>query len=395
MVLEKLKLKNFRIYPSFTASPKNGINILTGSNGVGKTSILEAISLGASAESFRFGKSEDFIKSGEGSSSIELKVNNADYSDKIEVEITKKGKSLRLNNKKVTQLRNLLQVLPHIAFSPCDHKIINGDSYVRRNFVNKAISNLDFEYAEHLRRYNKALFQRNRLLKMNRGRVQDLDRISREIEVWDKQLVEYGEKLISYRKNYLEKIVSYFNEQYQNMTGKDAHLELIYQYNRGISEEMNQINKSSQERGNMEEDVVKFPEDRDLSYHLRQGLFEDLLCGSTRVGPHKDEVLFMMGGNRIKTYGSQGEKRTAVLALRLAEVELYKKEKDKIPVLLIDDISSELDLSRRKALVNILKKGDSQVFITATELPSDLLKEVKSSINHYDLDLMKENRYQF
>ena len=395
MILEKVRLKNFRAYPFFTVSLKDGINILTGRNGVGKTSILEAISLGASAESFRFSKSEDYIKSGEDSSFIELKINNKDYLDKIELEITKKGKKIRLNNKRISQSRKLLQVLPHVAFSPNDHKIIDGDSSIRRSFINKAISNLDFNYADNLRKYNKALFQRNRLLKMNKGRIQEMDRISGEIEAWDQQMADHGEKLISYREAYLKKILPYLSKQYRYITKKDSCIELAYYCKIAIPEKNDQIKERFEEEDNVGECMVKPSKDRGLFYYLRQGLFQDLFYGNTKIGPHKDEILFTMDGNKVKSHASQGEKRTVVLALRLAEVELYKEEKNKVPILLIDDISSELDLSRRKALVDVLKKGDSQVFITATELPSGLLKGVKNSINHYNLDLMDETKYQF
>lgn len=367
MLLTAIRIRNFRIYSDLTVSLKKRITVFTGPNGAGKTSVLEAIALLSSIRSFRFGKNEDLIRIGAEQSTLEGRVEEWGFVSKITLNINSHRKQVFLNQKEQRQRRKISGVLPVVVFSPTDAQIVEGGGLERRAFLNHALSNLDFVYADTLRQFQKVLLQRNLLLKRCAKAGSSFSSLERALEVWDPQFVRLGAILMRERRKYLRSLLPVWNDQYQQMSGKKDQLDLVYLFS------------GQPEVGNIE-NIEEF-----LSFGLKESLQKDAIRCTTSIGPHRDEILLTLNGNKIKFYASQGEKRTAVLALRLAEVALFKALQQKDPVLLIDDVSSELDALRRKSLVNLLREGSLQVVMTATELPKDLLKDINDPFEHFEL----------
>ena len=379
MAIKNIALTNFRNYKNLSLKLETGISVFTGTNGIGKTTILEAISVLGSGRSFRLGKNEDFIRHGEAQGNLAGDVELNGLSSKIKIEIHSQGKKVFLDNKYVRRLSAITNLLPSVVFSPGDHRIIEGDSADRKNFLNRAASILDYSYAENLSSYNRVLTQRNQLLKKLTKEGASFSKAEAELSIWDDQLKEHGLKLMEQRRAYIGALQEKIIHEYDLIAGKRDQFMAIY-VPLGNEEEI-----YSEE--NFTDAIHKI-----FSFALKDSLRRDLVVGTTSAGPHKDEILLTLGGNKVKFYGSQGEKRTCALALRLGEVALFKEKHRRAPVLLIDDVSSELDSNRRRSLVELLQKEDAQVFITATELPSTLMKDLGKSFQHWDLVALGEDR---
>jgi DNA replication and repair protein RecF len=372
MAIKELAIFNFRNHEKLNLHLTNGITVFTGPNGSGKTSILEAISVLASSRSFRSGKNEDFILHHRDFAKISALVENQGLQNTISLDLQGKSKKVLLNEKNVRRVRSVLKLLPFVIFAPGDHKIIDGDASDRRNFLNRAASCLDFDYADVLTDYNRILLQRNQLLKRNSSEPNGWHRTQEQIAVWDTQILASGMKLMILRNQYLNALQDKLSMEYKQISGKN---DLFFAEYLPLGKE-EKIELSDLEK----------------KYHqeLKDSLRRDHSNGTTNTGPHKDEIVLTLNGNKAKFYGSQGEKRTGVLALRLGEVALFREKFKKSPVLLLDDISSELDSSRRHSLVELLRQEDAQVLITATELPADLMKDLERPYVHCDLGRLKE-----
>lgn len=375
MSLKFLSLQNFRNYREIHLPMADGITVFTGENGMGKTTILEAISLLGSGKSFRSAKNIDFILHQQESGTITADINNSGLDTQVKIKIYPQGKKVFLNEKLAKSTQPLFDLLPAIIFSPSDHKIIEGDSGDRKQFLNRAASNLDWEYAEVLNLFNKTLLQRNKILKDASREHWNMARLTDILSVWDDQLIQHGSELIKKRKEYLKSLAPHALEEYGKISGKAHTFGLEYQF-LGSEDIHSEILEE-----NLEE---KF------RISLKDSLRRDLALESTQVGPHKDEILLTLNGNKVKFYGSQGEKRTCALALRLGELALFRNKLRKLPILLFDDVSSELDQSRRHSLVDLLRKENTQVLITATELPTMLMGQIGKSFQHLDLTNLGE-----
>lgn len=373
MSLLHLELRSFRNYRSLHLKLSPEITVFTGKNGVGKTTILEAISILGSGRSFRSAKNADFIHKSGDAAWIKSEITQNGLSNDLEVRIYPQGKKIFLDGKLARTTQALLDLLPVIVFSPGDHAIIEGDSNERKQFLNRAAANVDWEYAEDLSAYNKALLQRNRLLKDD---LLPLARLADLLAPWDEQLVHYGARLVVRRNLYLHGLAPLAADEYRRISHTVDHFGIQYQ---ALGEETGSVPCDT------EREVADF-----FRHKLQDSMRRDQASGSTQVGPHKDEILLTLNGNKVKFYGSQGEKRTCALALRLGELALYREKARKMPVLLFDDVSSELDSIRRQSLVDLLKKEKTQVFITATELPTSLLGDVGKNFEQLDLHAVGE-----
>lgn len=372
MSLKTLKLRSFRNYSTLSLNISNGITVITGKNGVGKTTILEAICLLGSGRSFRSAKNIDFIRRGEELSTINANIESNSLNSSLEVRIYPQGKKIFVDEKMAKSTEELLKWLPSIVFSPADHNIIDGDSSERKFFLNRAASLLDWEYSSLLSEYNKALLQRNRLLKQALEESWNNSKLFDLIEIWDDQMLHYGSQLMWMRCEYLSILQPIVKEEYKKISQLEDEFCLTYQ----TSDEEKIQNSRKQSVDDWREFFQK---------KLKDSMRRDIATGTTHVGPHKDEILLTLNGNKVKFYGSQGEKRTCALALRLGELALFRLRTNRLPILLFDDVSSELDRSRRKSLVNLLRQEKAQVLITATELPSSLMEEAEKSFEHLDL----------
>lgn len=373
MALRNLELRSFRNYRSLNLELDPGITVFTGKNGVGKTTILEAISLLGTGRSFRSARNADFIHKPEEAAWIKGGVFQGGLDHDLETRIYPQGKKVFLDGKLARSTQALLGILPVIAFSPGDHAIIEGDSAERKGFLNRAAANVDWEYAPDLAAYNKALLQRNRLLKDEFASAS-----ADQLAPWDEQLVHYGSRLALRRNFYLQGLGPKAAAEYERIAHTVDKFGIKYA------------------PFGVEDEGVPCDTESELQHYFRQKLKDSLrrdrASGSTQVGPHKDEILLTLNGNKVKFYGSQGEKRTGALALRLGELALFREKMRKMPVLLFDDVSSELDSARRQSLVELLKEEETQVFITATELPASLLNDVGKTFVQLDLHTAGERQ---
>jgi DNA replication and repair protein RecF len=371
MPLRSLKLHSFRNYRRLELAIGEGITVFTGGNGIGKTTILEAVSLLGSGRSFRAAKNIDFILKSEEQAFIQGSLEQSGLHTDLEVRIYPQGKKIFVDSKLAKSTKILFDLLPTIVFSPGDHRIIEGDSSDRKVFLNRAASNLDWEYLEDLNHYNKALLQRNRALK-DQGESPHLEDL---LHPWDEQLVQYGSRLMARRNFYLSGLQPWAAEEYRRLASSKDDFKLIYQ----------PFGEDEIFPCDIEDEIRE-----NFTEKLKDSLRRDRVVGSTQVGPHKDEILLTLNGNKVKFYGSQGEKRTCALALRLGELALFRQKVRKTPVLLFDDVSSELDSARRRSLVDLLRKENTQVLITATELPSSLMSDVGKNFDQLDLPTVGE-----
>lgn len=341
MIVEELKLINYRNYKELQLQFHPRLNILVGENAQGKTNILEAIYVAAIGKSFRTNKDQEMIKMLTENAYIKVKVNK--LVDKIDIEVildNHVNKRIKVNKLSLTKYSDLLGKLNVVLFSPEDLKIIKEGPSERRRFLNNEISQMFPKYYYTLSQYNKILQQRNKILKDYKGKKFDLD-------IWDQQLVHYGGWLMIYRKNFIKKIGLLAKLMHRKITEGLESLEIYYDANVKVKEndELKEI------KSNFIDQLKKYKEMEE-----RRGL--------TLVGPHRDDVIFKINGFDIKNYGSQGQQRTAVLSLKLSELELIKGEVGEYPILLLDDVMSELDVKRQNYLIQNLK--NVQTFITTT-----------------------------
>lgn len=369
MAVKNLVLQDFRNYKKIQLGFSSGITVLTGKNGIGKTTILEAISLLGNSRTFRPGKNVDMIRKGTEIATIRSNFFSEGLEHDLETKIYPQGKKVFHNEKLIKNARILGDLLPTIIFSPSDHRIIEGDSSDRKSFLNRAISLMDWEYYEELTQYNRALLQRNRLLK-ELGKHPS-NRALEALAPWTIQVAHLGARLMIRRSAYISELQEWAQKEYQRISQQEDIF--LPEYQPLGAEQKFDLFLADE----MEKNLLKLMED---------SLRLDLLTSSTQVGVHKDEILLTLNGNKVKFYGSQGEKRTAALALRLAELALFVEKKKRVPVLLFDDVSSELDSARRKSLVDLLKEEKTQVLITATELPNSLLGDVGRAFEQFDLN---------
>ena len=371
MSLQCIHLRNFRNYRELQLNLSSEITVLTGRNGVGKTTVLEAISILGSGRSFRNGKNADFVKTREEAAFLSGDIQHSGLTTHVKVRIYPQGKKVYLDEKLAKSTQDLHELLPIIVFSPADHRIIDGDSADRKQFLNRAAANTDWEYLDDTLSYNKVLTQRNRILKDASHEGWSQSRFEDVVVSWDEQLLNFGARLVTRRHYYLTELAPKVIEEYRRISLSGDCFELTYQ-------------PFGQEDERAPETDIEAREI--FEKKLRDSMRRDLASGSTQVGPHKDEILLTLNGNKVKFYGSQGEKRTCALALRLGELSLFRAKLKKPPMLLFDDVSSELDQARRHSLVELLRKENTQVLITATELPSTLMGDVGKTFEHLDLN---------
>ena len=334
MKIKSLKLKNFRNYDLLNLEFDQATNIFYGDNAQGKTNILEALYLTGTTKSHRGSKDRDMIQFGKEESHLETIVerNGIDY--QIDMHLKKSSpKGIAINKLPIRKASELFGIINMVFFSPEDLNIIKNGPAERRRFIDLELSQLDKVYLNDLSNYNKIVNQRNHLLKeieFNKSALATLD-------VWDMQLVHYGERIIERRKEFIQQVNEIVSNIHKKLTGNREELFLYYEPSNGVI--------------SFEQALLKNKE-------------KDLRLKSTSVGPHRDDICFIAGNLDIRRFGSQGQQRTAALSLKLSEIELVKRTiKDK-PVLLLDDVLSELDKHRQNYLLDSI--DDIQTLITCT-----------------------------
>ena len=336
MYIESIRLNNFRNYESLEMNFDQGTNILYGDNAQGKTNILEAVYLAGTSKSHKGSKDREMIRFENEESHIRMMVKKGELSYKIDMHLRKnKAKGVAINGLPIRKARELLGVVNLVFFSPEDLNIIKDGPGERRRFLDSELCQLDGVYITELAGYNHIVNQRNRLLKdcyMNPGLKSTLD-------VWDMQMVDYGKKIIGKREAFVEELNEIARGLHKGLTGGIEELEILYEPSVTAAEF---------------EDKLSRNRERDLRMKL------------TSVGPHRDDFCVKVNGIDIRRYGSQGQQRTAALSLKLSEIYLVKKKIRDTPVLLLDDVLSELDSSRQNQLLDAIQ--DIQTMITCTGL---------------------------
>ncbi len=309
-------------------------NIFYGDNAQGKTNILEAVYLSGTTKSHRGTKDRDMIQFGANESHIETIVEKNGIKYQIDMHLKKNSpKGIAINKIPIRKASELFGIINIVFFSPEDLNIIKNGPGERRRFIDLELSQLDKVYLNNLSNYNRIVNQRNHLLKeidYNKGALETLD-------IWDMQLIQYGNKIVERRQKFIEKINEIISNIHKKLTGNRENIKIIYEPSNGAL--------------SFEQALLKNKE-------------KDLRIKSTSVGPHRDDIAFLVGDIDIRKYGSQGQQRTAALSLKLSEIELVKKSIHDTPVLLLDDVLSELDKHRQNYLLDSIH--DIQTLITCT-----------------------------
>ena len=336
MKVNSLDLLNYRNYEQLHMEPDAGINLIFGDNAQGKTNVLEAIYQCAASHSHRGAKDRDVIRFGEQEAHIRLVMEKGGTAGKIDLHLRKdKNRGIALDGIPIRKASELLGRLHAVFFSPEDLKIIKNSPLERRRFLDSELCQLSPLYTAALINYNKALLQRGELLKsLASGRGDEA-----LLEVWDSQLVHYGAEVIRERQIFTENLQEIVAPLHYRLSGGREELKVVYA-------------PSS--------DAEHFAEKLFLA-----GDIDRHQC-ITSVGPHRDEMEFYIGGRDVKRFGSQGQQRTAALSLKLAEIELVKQRLKDTPILLLDDVLSELDANRQEVLLMSLDRV--QTFLTCTGL---------------------------
>ena len=336
MYIESVQLKNFRNYESLELDLSPGTNIFYGNNAQGKTNILEAIYLCGTTKSHKGSKDKDMIRFGEDEAHIRMMVNRDELSYKIDMHLRKnKAKGVAINGLPIKKASELFGVVNLVFFSPEDLNIIKNGPGERRRFLDLELCQLDKIYLTNLASYNHIVNQRNKLLKD----IYVQPSLKSTLEIWDMQMAEYGRRIIEKRREFIRELNETVRKIHYNLTGGLEELEVIYE-------------PSSEAEGL--ESAISSNRERDMRMKL------------TSVGPHRDDLCVMANGIDIRRYGSQGQQRTAALSLKLSEIYIVKSKIKDTPILLLDDVLSELDSSRQNYLLDSI--SDIQTLITCTGL---------------------------
>ncbi len=334
MYVKKLYINNFRNIIDASFELSKNVNIFIGDNAQGKTSILEGIYITSIGKSFRTTTDKEVIKFGSDYSFVSTEIADINSFYKIDFAIDSSGKKrIAINKCPIKKNGDLLGNLYTVTFTPTDLNLIKLGPSERRNFMNVELCQLSSIYLNNLKQYNQVLKQRNNLLK----KIQKDSSLENELFMWDSQLVEYGSKIYIARKEYIEQINIFSKELHNKITKGEEELEIKYKYNVLDTEFYEKLEKSHK---------------------------KDIITGTTNIGIHKDDISFLINDKDVRIYGSQGQQRTASLSVKLAEINLIKSLKNKTPVLLLDDVLSELDKKRQSFLIQEI--DDMQVILTCT-----------------------------
>lgn len=336
MILKSVELQNFRNYEKLQMEFDSGTNIIYGDNAQGKTNILESIYLSGTTKSHKGSKDREMIRFGYEEAHIRTIVRRGSLDHQIDMHLKKnRSKGIAINQVPIRKASQLFGILNLVFFSPEDLNIIKNGPAERRRFLDVELCQLDKVYLHDLTKYNKILNQRNKLLKDISFRPSLMD----TLDIWDMQLEEYGKHIIQERELFIQKLNDMIQGIHDRLSGgREA---LILNYEPDISAE-------------------------ELGDKLKKCRERDLKLGQTGAGPHRDDMIFSIHDTDIRRFGSQGQQRTAALSLKLAELALVKESISETPILLLDDVLSELDSNRQNFLLNSIH--DIQTIITCTGL---------------------------
>lgn len=365
MKVLRLKLSNFRNYDSIDVSFSSGTNIILGKNAQGKTNLLEAIFMCAIGKSLRAKKDCDLVRWGKENGKIELEVEKKFGKSKIEIYLFNKGKkAIKINSLPIKRIGELLGELRCVFFAPDELKLIKESPEDRRRFMDIDLSQISKTYFNLLGKYEKIIASRNKLLKdykdknnIKKSNIQKLnfEELKSMISIYDQQLAECASKITISRNNLIVSLAPFAEKAHDFLTDKKEKLEIEYQGAFVFPKELLSIEKDFQQIKN------KFISSYEKNFE------KDVFLGYTTIGPHRDDIKVLINGIDVKSFCSQGQQRTAALSLKLAELEIIKEQTGDMPILILDDVLSELDLSRRTKLLKFCAL--TQTFISSTDKP--------------------------
>lgn len=336
MYIKNLQLINFRNYENLVLEFSEGINVFIGNNAQGKTNILESIYYCSIGKSHRTNKDKELIKWGSKNAYVSIYVCKNRLDKKIDIKVFKEGKKgIKVNSIKLKTISDLIGTFNVVMFSPEDLKIVKESPLYRRKFLDIELSKLNKKYYYSLVRYNKVLNERNTILRRWNSN-KDVT------EVYDQQLSKYGSFIIKERLKYIESLSTKGKRIHDEITSQKENIEFKY-------------TTCIKNFNNIESEFFEI---------LRKNLEKDFEKGSTSFGPHRDDFIININNTDTRTFGSQGQQRTAILTIKLASLEIIKEQTGEYPVLLLDDVLSELDINRQKYILNSIKKF--QTIITGT-----------------------------
>lgn len=344
MRVNRLELLDFRNYESLDQTFEKQVVIFRGANAQGKTNLLEALYMLAIAKSHRTNRDRDCIRWDSSFAVARAEISRKDERHRLEVQLSPKGKKVKRNGLEQRRLSDYIGTLNAVMFAPEDLAIVKGRPEVRRRFLDMGISQVNPTYLYYLTRYHKVLAQRNNLLK-DLWRMPDAASL---LDVLNEQLVAAGAHVLLKRTQFIRKIEAWAQQIQAQMTNSQEQLQLTY---RTFIDDTERLDV-----GELKEQYFA---------QLKQRAKKEQERGTTLIGPHRDDIAFTVNGIDVQTFGSQGQQRTTALSLKLAEIELIYQEIGEYPILLLDDVLSELDVSRQTHLINSIQNR-VQTFVTTT-----------------------------
>lgn len=359
MFLQKLQLKNFRNYSEASLNFSPGINVLLGQNAQGKTNLLESIYVLATARSHRTANDRELIRFGNSDADIKGLVHRRSDDLPLELELGKRGKKARVNHLEQAKLSQYIGQLNVILFSPEDLSLVKGSPTGRRRFIDMEFGQIAPRYLHDLTAYRDVLKQRNHYLK-SLSMQKTNDRVY--LDVLSEQLSLFGGSIIVQRQKFLTDLEKYAQELHLSIT--QGQEQLSFEYDSKL--------KDIKDRSEQELQQI-------MDTQLKTQYEKEIFQGTTLIGPHRDDIKFLINGKNVQTYGSQGQQRTTALSVKLAEIDVMKEQTGEYPLLLLDDVLSELDGQRQTHLLKTIQ-NKVQTFLTApamNDVARNLIKAPK------------------
>lgn len=349
MLVKTLSLEHYRNIGSAELAFHPGVNLFVGANAQGKTNILESILMLALTKSHRTHKDKEVISWHADRASLAAVIEKKYGETKLDLRIGPNGKTAKVNGLEQRKLSGFVGILNVVMFAPEDLEIVKGSPAVRRRFMDMEIGQVHPSYLHHLQQYQKVVAQKNNAIKKG-DRESSASQLM--IDVWNEQLASHGVKIMKNRQNFINKLQIWAQQIHGGITGGGEQLRIVY--------------KPSFDCEDFQDETILFNQ---FMIKLSQVKDQELRRGSCLIGPHRDDLAFFINDKDVFSYGSQGQQRTAALSLKLAELELIREEVGEYPVLLLDDVLSELDKNRQRQLIETFR-SKVQTFITATGVES-------------------------
>ncbi|WP_110928035.1 DNA replication/repair protein RecF [Bacillus massiliglaciei] len=347
MHIEQIKLKNYRNYEELDMTFENKVNVILGENAQGKTNVMESIFVLAMAKSHRTSNDKELIRWDEEYAKIEGRVQKRNTSIPLELVISKKGKKAKSNHIEQQKLSQYVGNMNVVMFAPEDLNLVKGSPQVRRRFIDMEIGQVSAVYLYDMSQYQKILQQRNHYLKLLQTKKQSDTTM---LDVLTEQFIQYAAKIVERRYHFLSMLQGWAEPIHHGISRGLESLKIEYKPSLDVSESM-ALTKM------IEVFTEKF--DKIKAREIERGV--------TLAGPHRDDLVFLVNGRDVQHFGSQGQQRTTALSLKLAEIELIQSEVGEYPILLLDDVLSELDDFRQSHLLNTIQ-GKVQTFVTTTSV---------------------------